>query len=222
MNKDWIGNSRSVYSTLGASSHTEEDRETHDYYATDPKASELLLEIEDFSEIRTIWDNSVGQGHLMKPFEERAFNIIGSDLIKRELTQLGYNTTGTTEHYTEIDFLKIKENSYPFINRVDAIIMNPPYNQAQEFVEHSMELLPVGGKLFAFLKLQFLEGKKRKSLFTKYPPETVWVSTSRLLCAKNGEFTGESSAVCYCWYVWTKYGSDEQQRAVVSKLGWFN
>ena len=33
-----------VFKTLGASNHTEKEREDNDYYATDPIAAELLLE----------------------------------------------------------------------------------------------------------------------------------------------------------------------------------
>lgn len=40
---DWIGNSKSVYSTLGANSHSEKERETNDYYATDPYAIDILI-----------------------------------------------------------------------------------------------------------------------------------------------------------------------------------
>ena len=41
--ENWKGNSNSIYKTLGASNHTEDDRETYDFYATEPKAVELLL-----------------------------------------------------------------------------------------------------------------------------------------------------------------------------------
>ena len=34
----------SVFRILGASNHTGDERQEHDYYATDPKAIELLLE----------------------------------------------------------------------------------------------------------------------------------------------------------------------------------
>lgn len=44
---DWVGNSNSIYRTLGASNHTDKERESNDYYATEPKAAELLLEVED-------------------------------------------------------------------------------------------------------------------------------------------------------------------------------
>lgn len=59
-----------------------------------------------------------------------------------------------------------------------------------------------------FLKLQFMEGKERKHLFTNFPPKTIYVSSSRILCAKNAEFermrAGGGSAVAYAWYVWVK------------------
>ena len=54
----------------------------------------------------------------------------------------------------------------------------------------------------------FLEGKARKKLFEKYPPKVVYVSSSRLQCAKNGDFEkygkGVGTAVAYAWYVWEK------------------
>ena len=49
MKKDWKGNRNSIFKTLGASSHTEKERQTEDFYATDPKAAELLLKLETFS-----------------------------------------------------------------------------------------------------------------------------------------------------------------------------
>jgi hypothetical protein len=58
-----------------------------------------------------------------------------------------------------------------------------------------------------FLKIQFLEGKKRKILFEKFPPKTVYVSSSRILCAPNGDFESmkkNGSAVAYCWFIWEK------------------
>ena len=42
---DWTGNGNSIYKTLGASNHTENEREANDYYATEPKAAELLCAV---------------------------------------------------------------------------------------------------------------------------------------------------------------------------------
>lgn len=38
-----------VFVTIGANNHTNEIREKDDYYATDPKAIDLLLEQEKFA-----------------------------------------------------------------------------------------------------------------------------------------------------------------------------
>ena len=61
-NKDWSGNSNSIYKTLGASNHTEKEREGNDYYATEPKAVMLLLEQEKFSQ--WVWECACGEGHI--------------------------------------------------------------------------------------------------------------------------------------------------------------
>lgn len=186
--KDWTGNKNSIYKTLGASNHTDEVRETHDYYATEPRAAELLLELEDFSE--NIWECASGEGHLAEVFRNAGHNVKCSDIVDR---------TGDTEI---IDFLTY-EGTFD-----GDIITNPPYKFAQAFVEKALDIIPDGNKVAMFLKLQFLEGKGRRELFEKYPPKTVYVASGRLLCAKNGEFermkAGGGSAVAYCWYLWEK------------------
>lgn len=56
--KDWIGNSKSIYTTMGASNHSDKERQSEDYYATEPKATQLLLEVEQFSPV--IWECACG------------------------------------------------------------------------------------------------------------------------------------------------------------------
>ena len=46
MSKDWIGNKNSIFKTLGASNHTDKERENNDFYATDPIAIDKLLTVE--------------------------------------------------------------------------------------------------------------------------------------------------------------------------------
>lgn len=41
--KDWVGDTHSVFNTLGASNHSDTERESNDYYATDPLAIDYLL-----------------------------------------------------------------------------------------------------------------------------------------------------------------------------------
>lgn len=198
MNKDWTGNSRSAHATLGARNYALNERETNDYYATEPKALELLLELETFSP--NVWECACGEGHLSEVLKQKGYNTISSDLIDR-----GYGHSG-------VDFLKSTK-------LFDGdIITNPPYKFAKEFVEHALEVVTNGHKVAMFLKVQFLEGKARRKMFEKYPPKTIYVSSSRLRCAMNGDFEkySKSNAVTYAWFILEKgYNGDTVVR-------WFN
>ena len=107
-----------------------------------------------------------------------------------------------------MDFLKCTEKYN------GDIVTNPPYKYAQEFIEHALELIEDGNKVCMFLKVQFLEGKRRRALFEKHPPRTVWVSSSRIRCGKNGTF--KTSMVAYGWFIWTKGHKGE------TTIRWFN
>lgn len=201
--KDWTGNSKAIHSCLGASNHSETEREQHDYYATPPIATELLCQIETFS--KNILEPCCGEGHIAKVLEANGYDVEAMDLIDR-----GYGKGG-------VDFLEYNET-------VDKdIVTNPPYSMAQQFVEHAMEIVTDGHKVAMFLKLSFLEGQERRKMFNKYPPKTIWVSSSRLGCAKNGEFKVDKngnlkadSAVAYCWFVWEKNFTGNPE------IMWFN
>lgn len=185
--RDWIGNQNSVYVTMGASNHTDKERQQHDYYATEPKAMELLLEEEPFAPL--IWECACGEGHLSKVLEAHGFEVISTDLI--------YRGFGDPEPF---DFLKDTRENFG-----GDIITNPPYKCALEFVERALNNVQPGRKVAMFLKLTFLEGQKRKYFFLCNPPKTIYVSSSRLMCAMNGEFEKCSSrAVAYAWFVWEK------------------
>ena len=51
MSKDWTGNKQSIFTCLGARNFAQHERETNDYYATEPKAVELLLAQERAAEL---------------------------------------------------------------------------------------------------------------------------------------------------------------------------
>ncbi|MCQ2609110.1 MAG: hypothetical protein MJ197_10550 [Bacteroidales bacterium] len=141
------------------------------------------------------------KGIYQKFYAGGGYEVTSTDLINR-----GYGVSG-------IDFLKTEKNNKD-------IITNPPYKYAAEFVEHALDISENGTKVAMFLKLTFLEGKARKKLFEKYPPKVVYVSSSRLQCAKNGDFEkygkGVGTAVAYAWYVWEKgYTGD-------TIIKWFN
>ena len=145
-----MSNPKKIFTPLGASNHSLTDREDNDFYATDPRALELLLELEDFDPF--VWECACGKGHLSEVLKKHGHIVKSTDLIDR-----GYGVGG-------VDFLA---TTTPFNGD---IITNPPYKYAQEFVEHALSLIPEGNRVAMFLKLTFLESKNRRAMFELTPP----------------------------------------------------
>lgn len=189
--KDWTGNKKTTFVQLGASNHSEKEREKNDYYATDPKALEVFLEKlkEDGIKLHNnIWECACGAGHLSKVLEQNGYKVWSTDIIDR-----GYGKSDT-------DFLKSVPDCW-----YGDILTNPPYKYAKEFVEKALEITRIGCYTVMFLKIQFLEGKGRRELFRKYPPKYVYVNSTRQICYINGDMSKKmSSASCYCWFIWEK------------------
>ena len=176
-----------IFKTMGASNHVEEIREENDFYATQPKATELLLKLENFSPL--IWECACGQGHMSEVLKDQGYRVKSTDVIDR-----GYGDG-------IVDFLQCTEHFE------GDIITNPPYSLAKEFVYKALELINPGNKLALFLKLTFLESKSRQQLFKKYPPKVIYVASSRLKCVKDGDFEKYekcATAIAYAWYIWEK------------------
>lgn len=192
---------RKIFTTLGASNHTESVRETLDFYATHPSAATKLMEVEKFK--GAIWEPAAGNGHLAKELKKK-YIVYCSDIIQRNYI------------LTVRDFLKIKNCKNTPIN----IVTNPPFNLAQEFIEMSLEVVADGYKVCMFLKLTFCEGKKRNLFFKKHPPKYIYVFSSRIRTANNGDFEklkeSGGSAICFAWFVWVKGYNGE------TTLRWIN
>ena len=187
---DWTGNKNSVFKTLGASNHTDKNRESNDFYATSPEAIDALKKKVDLP--YTILEPACGTGCLSERLKELGHNVLSYDLVDR-----GY---GEVQNFFEM--LSIPDDC-------KCILTNPPYKYATEFVLHALELVPVGGLVCMFLKTTFLEGKQRYNrLFKITPPIKVLQFSERILCAKNAEFdymrAHGGSAVSYAWYIWRK------------------
>ena len=112
----------------------------------------------------------------------RVLEEAGYEVVSRDLVDRGY---GEVADFLSIDNLAWEGN----------IVTNPPYKYAQQFVEKALSIIPEGKKVAMFLKLTFLEGKARRALFRSTPPIRVWVSSSRLKCAMNGDFDKYGSSL---------------------------
>lgn len=146
-----------------------------------------------------ILEPACGEGHISEVLKAAGYEVASRDLVDR-----GY---GEVADFLAIDNLAWNGN----------IVTNPPYKYAQQFVEKALSIISEGKKVAMFLKLTFLEGKARRDLFRSTPPIRVWVSSSRLKCAMNGDFDKYgSSAAAYAWFVWEKGYKGE------TTVKWFN
>ena len=141
-----------------------------------------------------------GGGHLCEVLKAHGHTVRATDLYDR-----GYGLGG-------IDFLQV-------IETWDGdIITNPPYKYALQFCQKALAVTNPGAKIAMLLRLTFLESSERRKFFDKYPPKYVYVSSSRVNCARNGDFIQfpNASVIAYAWYIWENgYTGD-------TILRWFN
>lgn len=187
MKADSKSNNKSVFVTMGASSHAEEARAFRDLYCTHPSAVEALLEVETFS--RDIWEPAAGLLHISKTLEAHGHSVRSSDIEAR------------CEGVEEKDFLFMDCERWQ-----GDIITNPPYSTAGEFVLKALQSVGDGAKVAMLLRLLFLEGQqRRREIFENTPPHTVYVFSRRTVCARNGDFSERTAAAqCFAWFVWVK------------------
>lgn len=192
---DWTGNSRTTFSTLGASNHSSQERASDDFYETPAEGVTRLLDRSDLapSTNALIWECAAGRGAISNVLTERGYTVHSTELRDR-----GFGETG-------VDFLKAgrpETNGRPLI-----IFTNPPFKYAISFIEHSLELLNDGESCYFLLRLSFLEGQKRKAFFEKWNPEFVAVFGKRITCNRNGDTSNigqGTGAVAFAWFKWTK------------------
>jgi len=157
------------------------NRSPHDFYPTPRNAIEALLEREKFT--GRIWEPAAGDGAISKVLCEYGHAVISTDLYGYGFCEGG------------IDFL----NSRTCVPNVASIVTNPPYREAAAFVRLALER--TSDRVAMLLRLNFLEGQKRKSMFASTPLETVYVFSSRLSFAQSGT-PAKRGMITYAWFIW--------------------
>lgn len=175
-----------TYRALGASNHHPELRANYDYYATDPSAIDGLFASEKFG--NKIWECASGENHLADRIEEYGKIVFRTDIISRK------------DNIFTLDFLS--DEAIALSGDYD-IITNPPYKYALEFCEQAIKLM--NNKTAMLLNLRFLEGQRRYDFFANHPMKKVLVYSSRLQCAKNGDFSlAKGGVTAFAWFIWER------------------
>ena len=168
-------------------------RVAEDFYSTPQSSTIAILNKEILK--GSILEPAAGQGHISTILHKYypQSEIISTDLVKRE-DKFNCNIQ------SGINFL-----TYNFNRKFDNIVTNPPFKLGKEFVERALELS--NDKVLLFLKLQFLESKSRKEMFSHTPLKYVYVFSERQSPYRNGQELNEkgkpwSSVMCFAWFVW--------------------
>ena len=97
--------------------------------------------------------------------EKHGFNVNSWDIREDSRANL-----------TGVNFLNVP--SYES-RKYDMIITNPPFNQAQAFTEHALEMVKEGGLVIMLQRLNWLGSQKRKPMWQKLPLAAVYVHSKR-------------------------------------------
>jgi hypothetical protein len=95
-----------------------------------------------------------------------------------------------------VDYLKAKPPA-----GVEAIVTNPPFKIAQQFLEKALSEV---GYIALLMRMNFLESLERIPLFCECPPSKVWVSSKRLPMMHRYGWAGRRSTsnTCHSWLIW--------------------
>lgn len=157
-----------------------------DLYETPREAVEALAGVENLP--HRIWEPACGPGAIVTALRARGHFAEASDLVDY----------GCPDSQAHIDFLM--ERRRP---DVGAIVTNPPYKLAGEFVAHALAIgVPM---VCMLLRLQFLEGLGRTEILESGRLARVHVFRDRLPMMHRHGWEGPkaSSGTAFAWFVWS-------------------
>ena len=180
--------------------HSLSDR-GNDCYETPPQAVHALLRAEEIPLV--VWEPACGPGSIAKTLRGAGRCVYATDLVNYE---------SPDQDQSGWDFLM--ETQLPI--GVKAIITNPPFKIAADFVAHGLELCPL---VIMLLRLSFLESESRTEILDGGQLARVHVFSNRLpqMHRRGWEGPKSSSTVCYAWFVWDR---DHRSPTTIDRISW--
>jgi len=158
-----------------------------DYYDTPPEAVSALLRCEKLPRGWVIWEPACGKGNIVLPLRAAGHQVIATDL----------NDRGCPDSSAGNDFLMF----WPPFRGVNAIVTNPPFSLAEEFVEVALERAPV---VIMLLRLAFYESERRSRILEDCGLARIHAFAKRLPMMHRANYTGPkaNSGMAFAWFVW--------------------
>ena len=181
-------------------------RRKNDFYPTPPIATYVLCKY--VKPPTYLVEPCAGRGNVSIELERNGHRVASYDLNEYD--------NSLVEIETGVDAMELK-TSDPFTG----VVTNPPYHKdlprklAEKWtLEYDYTAM--------FLRLTFLEGKKRKKLFTNNPPSDIIFLSDRVKFSENHVEPIEKDdqlggMIAYMWIVWNKNAKYNN-----TKLQWVN
>jgi len=173
----------------------------NDLYESPPEAVHALLKAENLPPV--IWEPACGPGSIVRVLRASGRQVYATDLVD-------YDSQDQDEHGW--DFLS--ERQLPI--GVQAIVTNPPFKNASEFVVHALELCP---RVVMLLRLAFLESTRRTPILDGGHLARVHVFKNRLPMMHRDGWTGPkvSNPTAFAWFVWDR---EHRGATELRRLSW--
>lgn len=170
-------------------------RKPADLYPTPVDGTESIIEVlkamkrPDGKPVKRIWEPACGDGRLARVLEWHGFEVVSTDL--REYP--GYGIGG-------LDFLcDNPEEKWGWdIGEIDAIVTNPPFSLAEEFIRRALSITP---NVVMLLKQTYWNvGGRSKGLWEDHTPDMELKLTWRLAFLATER--GNSPLMDCMWVIW--------------------
>jgi hypothetical protein len=141
-------------------------------------------------------------GHIVDVLRRHGHRVIGSDLVDY----------GRPDFFARRDFLL--EQKAP--DGCEAIVTNPPFKLAEQFVAHALELCP---RVVMLLRLAFMESERRTPILEGVGLKHIFVFRKRLPMMHRAGWEGRkaNSGMAFGWFCW-----DRRHRGptLISRISW--
>lgn len=200
-------NKRQPDKSTGQGRHTKADRGM-ELYPTPPALTKALLRALLYLPLdarlpRNIWEPASGMGHMALPLVAHGYNVRCSDVVDYR-----QRLPGTPVPQIQ-DFLTLEPH---WLGKDWAIVTNPPFSLAADFVRHGLKFCPT---VMILERLAFLESRSRADILTE---NLSWVLPfdrraplmHRWSPGKDGiwrEWDGpkSTSAMAFAWFVFKRW-----------------
>jgi hypothetical protein len=174
-----------------------------DLYETPSVAIEALLRVEQIP--HRIWEPACGRGAIVNVLRAHGHEVVATDLVD-------YGVPITAPGYYSVDFLK--ETRAPA--GTQAIVTNPPFKIAAQFVEHALRLSPL---VIMLLRLAFMESERRCPILEGAGLARIHCFRKRLPMMHRAGWEGRkaNSGMAFAWFVWERGYAG---RTTIDRVSW--